>query len=77
MDFHFRNLILYLGHGLGIVDSISELCCACWLGLGWDWTFPLEVRLCTSMFVVGSGLDIPFRYYFGMMDMGCGLDMLF
>jgi len=47
-----------LGHGLGIVDSISELCCACcdWAG---NFTFHLEVGLCTSMFVLGL-LDIPF-----------------
>jgi len=44
------------------------------VGLGWDWTFSFqEVRLC--MLVIGRGLDIPFRNYFGMMDMGCGLDI--
>ena len=46
-----------------------------YVGLGWDWTFSLEVRLC--MFVLGRGLDIPFGNYFGMMDMGCGLDIWF
>ena len=54
-----------LGHGLGIVDSISELCCACW-DWAWNWTFYLEVRLCTStcMFVLGLGLNVPFGNYF-------------
>ena len=47
-----------------------------YVGLGWDWTFSFqEVRLC--MFVLGRGLDIPFGNYFGMMDMGCGLDIWF
>jgi len=52
-------------------------CMLCMLGLGWDWTFSLEVRLCTNMFVLVLGLDIPCGNYFGMMDMGCRLDILF
>jgi hypothetical protein len=34
-----------------------------------------KVRLC--MVGVGRGSDIPFRNYFGMMDMGCGLGIWF
>jgi len=74
LDIHFRNCVLYVGTWTGD-RRFNFGIMLCMLGLDWDWTFYFEVRIRTSMFVLGLGMDIPFGNYFGVMGMCCGSDI--
>ena len=75
LGIHVRNRVLHVGTWTGDrrFNFGTTSCMLNWVGIAQ--VLFKKVRLC--MVGVGRGSDIPFRNYFGMMDMGCGLDIWF